>query len=76
MRKEFGDRKISRRTKGPEGDFVALLTLSHWIYIHYYGHKHFKVILRLSYGNKANSNKTLRKSKKEKKYPCLLLLHK
>ena len=30
MRREFGDRKISRRTEGPEGDFVGPQTLFAW----------------------------------------------
>ena len=36
---------------------------SHGIYIPN-GCKHFEILLQLFYGNKANSNKTLRKSKK------------
>ena len=30
MRRQFGDRKISRRTEGPEGDFVGPQTLFAW----------------------------------------------
>ena len=30
MRRQFGDRKISRRTEGPEGDFVGPQTLFTW----------------------------------------------
>ena len=48
MRREFGDRKISQRTKRPEGDF---------------GCKHFNVFLQLFYGNEANSNKPLKNLK-------------
>ena len=30
MRRQFGDRKISRRTDGPEGDFVGPQTVFAW----------------------------------------------
>ena len=30
MQREFGDRKISRMTEGPEGDFVGPQTLFAW----------------------------------------------
>ena len=30
MRRQFGDRKTSRRTEGPEGDFVGPQTLFAW----------------------------------------------
>ena len=30
MRRQFEDRKISRRTEGPEGDFVGPQTLFAW----------------------------------------------
>ena len=30
MRRQFGDRKISRKTEGPEGDFVGPQTLFAW----------------------------------------------
>jgi hypothetical protein len=47
----------------PSGYFAVPQLSSHGIYIPN-GCKHFKVFLQLFYGNKANSNKTLRKSKK------------
>ena len=30
MRRQFGDRKISRKTEGPEGDFVGPQPLFAW----------------------------------------------
>ena len=64
MRRKFGDRKIFRKTEGPEGDFVGPQTLFAWD-LHSQLMQTLQNTLQLFYGNKANSNKTLRKSKKD-----------
>ena len=44
MRRQFGDSKISRRTEGPEGDFVCTQTLFAW---DLFGYKQFKIQFKI-----------------------------
>ena len=62
MRRQLGDRKISRRTEGPEGDFVGPQTLFAWD-LHSYWMQILQSILQLFYGNEANSDKPLKNQK-------------
>ena len=55
MQRKFGECKISRRTKGPEGDFVGPQTLFAWD-LHSLCMQTFQNTI---FGNKAKSNKVL-----------------
>ena len=64
MRRQFGDRKISRRTESVLQEILQVPKLSsHGIYIPN-GCKHFRVFLELFHGGEANSNKPLKNEKK------------
>ena len=81
--KEYSKKGLTQRPSKSHAKRVLGPLSLHEIYISN-GFKQFKVLLQLFYGNKANSNKTLRKSKKgfkllkpifgiERFYLCLIL---